>query len=244
MLVWPRLGRLMALSVAAVMLGGCPVQLVSPYNAELQQRASAMQAEVGTWDLMMGAAAGTVAADPRYPDVGATLDKWRGEADAMLTLAVSNDPGLVNCSAAVKAVHNAIIEALPADLRAAQANVAAAKDSANAAGCESTLTARLPTAIEEVRAAVVAGCKLNWINDAWFAGLAENRAAAAKPPPARSASDQDAAANSCRFEFGAPAVPPTNSAASAHGVAVTRLLTILQEIVYIETRKKAAAATR
>ena len=95
------------------------VQLVSPYNADLQQKASTMQAEVGAWDLGMRTAAGTLAADPRYPDVVAKLDGWRGEADAMLTLAVSSDPGVVKCSAALKAVHEAIVNALPPDVRAA-----------------------------------------------------------------------------------------------------------------------------
>ncbi len=241
---WPQRGRALALGAAAVMLGGCPVQLVSPYNSDLQQRASAMQAEVGTWDLAMYAAAGSIAADPRHPDVIATLDKWRGEADAMLTLSVSNDPGLVKCAAAVRAIHEAILEALPADLRAAQQATPAGSASATATGCESSLAARLPAAIEEVRADVTAGCKLNWISDAWFTSLAGNRAAAPRVPAAPAAADQAAVTNSCRFEFGAPTLPPTNAAGSAHGVAVSRLLTLLQEIVYIETRKKAATAAK
>jgi hypothetical protein len=37
--------------------------------------------------------AGTIADDRHHPDVAATLDKWHGEAHAMLTLAISNDPG-------------------------------------------------------------------------------------------------------------------------------------------------------
>jgi hypothetical protein len=45
------------------------------------------------WDLTMRRGAGMIADDPRHPDVAATIDKRRGEADAMLTLAVSTDPG-------------------------------------------------------------------------------------------------------------------------------------------------------
>ena len=67
-----------------------------------------MQAEVASWDLTMRAGAGTVADDPRNPDVNATLNKWRGEADAMLTLAVSNDPNAINCNDATKSVRGMI----------------------------------------------------------------------------------------------------------------------------------------
>ena len=73
----------------------CTAQLVAPYNADLQQRASSMQAEVASWDLAMRHGAGTIADDPRNPDVIAQLNKWRGDADAMLTLAISSDPQTV-----------------------------------------------------------------------------------------------------------------------------------------------------
>jgi hypothetical protein len=223
-------------------LGACTPQLVAPYNPDLQQKASAMQAEVGAWDLTMRAAAGTVAADPRNPDVAATLNRWQGEADAMLTLAVSNDPGQVRCSEAVNAVQAAIIGALPADVRAAaQANAQSAGAGSTAGGCESVLVASLGEEIGTIRQVLEAGCKLRWIDDSWFA--TQGRDTAARPPAAPKRGDQDAVARSCGFEF-SPSGQATGAATAAHGTAVSRLLMLLQEIVYIETRKKASAASK
>ena len=243
---WRRLSCFAALVAAMFLIAACTVQLVAPFNADLQQKASTMQAEVGTWDLAMHSAAGTTAADPRHPDVTARLDKWRGEADAMLTLTVSGDPGLVNCSAAVKAVQEAIFAALPPDVRAAQQANAAAADSSSSSGigCESTLAASLGAQIEEIRAVLAAGCKLDWIDDAWFAALAQNGAAASKPPAAPQKAQQDGVSASCRFEFTPLSRTPANAAGAGHGPAVSRLLRSLQAIVYVETRKKASAASK
>ena len=238
-----RLTRFAMLAAATANIGACAVQLVSPYNADLQQKASTMQAEVGAWDLGMRTAAGTLAADPRYPDVVAKLDRWHGEADAMLTLAVSSDPGVVKCSAALKAVHEAIVNALPPDVRAAvPANAAGARGSAM--GCGSALASTLGEQIEEIRKVVLLACKLNWIDDAYFAALAQNRATAPKPATAPPKADQDAVTASCQFEFSASSQAPTGAAGAGHGPAVSRLLRSLQAIVYIETRKKAAAASK
>ena len=107
--------------VAAMAAAACTVQLVAPYNSELLQKATSMQEEVVAWDAKMRRGAGTVADDPRHPEVAATIDKWRGEADAMLTLAASNDPGIANCSETVKTVFGAIQSSVPADLRTAPA---------------------------------------------------------------------------------------------------------------------------
>jgi hypothetical protein len=236
------LRRLLVCAVATAVLGACTPQIVAPYNPELQQKASAMQAEVGSWDLAMRAAAGTVAADPRNPDVAATLNRWQGEADAMLTLAVSNDPGQVRCSEAVNAVQAAIIAALPADLRAAaQANAQSAASRSTAAGCESVLVTSLSEEINTIRQVLDAGCKLKWIDDGWFA--TQGRDTAARPPAAPKRADQDAVAASCRFEF-SPSGQANDTATAAHGTAVSRLLMLLQEIVYIETRKKASAGAK
>jgi hypothetical protein len=209
----------------------CAPQLVAPYNSDLQQKASAMQAEVGSWDLAMRSAAGTAAADPRYPDVSASLDKWRGDADAMLTLAISDDPGVLKCGTAVQAVHQAILDALPADVRAdLQANAPAANSGASAAGCEATLVAALPDEIEEIRAILTAGCKLSWVSDGWFSNFAQNRAAASKPPAPPRAADQGAVTNGCRFQFEPSTQTPPNAGGAGHGIAVSRLLRTLQEI--------------
>jgi len=53
------------------MAAACAEQLVSPYNAELAQKASSMQAEVAAWDLTMRGGAGTIADDPRHPEAAA-----------------------------------------------------------------------------------------------------------------------------------------------------------------------------
>lgn len=243
--LWGGLKGLAALATATVVTTGCAVQLVSPYNSDLQQRASAMQAEVGTWDLAMRAAAGSVRADPRNPAVAEPLNKWRGQADAMLTLAISSDPGLVKCGDAIKAIHHAIVDALPADVSRQEIDAAAGGGSATqAVGCESVLVSRLGDEIDQIRTALAAGCKLSWVDDAYFATIAQNTANAPKPPVAPRKADQDAVTGSCSFEFNALSQAPPNAAAAGHGVAVSRLLRTLQAIVYIETRKKAAAATK
>ena len=245
MLLRHRLLRWLVLLFAPAWVVACAPQLVAPYNSDLQQKASAMQAEVGGWDLAMRGAAGTVAADPRYPDVSAKLDKWRGDADAMLTLAISDDPGVLKCSTAVQAVRQAIVDALPADVRAdLQASAPAANSGARTAGCEATLVAALPDEIEEIRAILTAGCKLNWVNDAWFSNFAQNRATASKPPAAPRAADQTAVTNGCRFQFEPSSQTPPNAGSAGHGVAVSRLLRTLQEIVYVEARKKAAVPSK
>jgi hypothetical protein len=102
------LGRLAILGIATGLITTCTVQLLAPYNAELAQKASSMQSEVAAWDLTMHNGAGTIGEDPRNPSVSATLNKWRGEADAMLTLAISNDPGVVNCREAMRVASGAI----------------------------------------------------------------------------------------------------------------------------------------
>ena len=114
-------------------LSACTVQLVSPYNPELARMASSMQAEVTAWDLKMRSGAGTIADDPRNPEILETLNKWRGEAAAMLTLAISNDPGNVSCGEAVKAMSGAIKSRIAAILPEAAAT-AAAGSSAGARG--------------------------------------------------------------------------------------------------------------
>src|SRR5271166_5791981 len=143
-----RLGRLAVAVGACAGAAACAVQLVAPYNSELAQRASSMQAEVAAWDLTMRGGAGTIADDPRNPEVVAIINKWHGEADAMLTLAVSNDPGKVNCSEAAKAVSAAIDSRLPADLQAA---ATAGNANAGPSGCEAELVASVGTGIDDIQ---------------------------------------------------------------------------------------------
>jgi hypothetical protein len=232
----------LAILVTAMAATACTVQLVAPYNSELQQKASSMQAEVVAWDLTMRRGAGTIADDPRHPDVAATIDKWRGEADAMLTLAVSNDPGTANCSEAAKTVSGLIEGGIPADLRAAAQSTGSDAAATGPSGCETALVASIGTGIDDVEKALKY-CRVSWITDAYFAGLSQNRATAPNPPPAPDAAAQKMLSNQCLAEFKvAPAL--ANLAGAQHGRAVSALLTTLEAIVYVETRKKAAEASK
>jgi hypothetical protein len=238
-------GRLAGFVVVAVLTAACTVQLVAPYNAELQQKASSMQAEVAAWDLTMRRQAGTIAADPRQPDVAATINKWRGDSDAMLTLAASNDPGNVNCSAAVKAVIGAIEGGVPPNLRAAVATSAeaASNDQARASsGCETALVAKIGTDLDNVERSLK-HCQLQWVSDAYFTALATN-GAPPSPPVAPDAEAQRKLENRCLAEFKVVPGAPDNTVDALHGRAVSALLTTLQSIVYVETRKKAIEAAK
>ena len=238
--------RLAAIVLVTFLPSACTVQLVAPYDSDLQQKASSMQAEVAAWDLAMRGSAGTVAADPRNPDVTATINKWRGEADAMLTLAESNDPNMVSCSDAVKSTYAAIESGIPANLRAAAAQASAAATQANAAtpsGCEAGLVADLGTGIDDIEKALKY-CKVSWVQDAYFTALSQNRATAPSPPKAPTDADQTKLTKSCLAEFNAASQLPAAAAGARHGRAVSTLLTTLQAIVYVENRKKAAEASK
>ena len=52
----------------------------------------------------MRSQAGTVATDPRNPQVQAALQRWLGELEAMQQLQFSTDPGLIECRAAADSV--------------------------------------------------------------------------------------------------------------------------------------------
>jgi hypothetical protein len=237
--------RLAAIVLVTFLPSACTVQLVAPYNSDLQQKASSMQAEVAAWDLAMRGSAGSVAAAPRNPDVIATINKWRGEADAMLTLAESNDPNMVSCSDAVKSTYAAIESGIPANLRtAAQASAPATQaNAATPSGCEAGLVADLGTGIDDIEKALKY-CKVSWVQDAYFTALSQNRATAPSPPKAPTDADQTKLTKSCLAEFNAASQLPAAAAGARHGRAVSTLLTTLQAIVYVENRKKAAEASK
>jgi hypothetical protein len=221
---------------------GCTVQLVAPYNSELAQRASSMQAEVVAWDLRMRNGAGTTLADPRHPDVAATLNKWRGEADAMLTIAISNDPGTVNCSEAVKTVSAAIEGRIAAELRAAIPPAVATGGGVR--GCETALVAAIGTGIDDVERALKY-CRADWIGDTYFVELGQSRFTALKPPAPPNPTAQETLRRSCFAEFRPSSNAPADALAAArHGRAVSSLSTTLQAIVYLENRKKAALVSK
>ena len=167
-----RAGEAVWMAVATLVVAACTVHLVAPHSADLQQKASAMQAEVGTWDLTMRTAAGSIAADPRNPDVSAALNKWRGEADAMLTLAISNDPGVAHCGQMLAAMSRAIETRIPASVRAA-VPPATAPAAGPQQGCEAQLVADIATGIDDV-ARALKYCQVSWVPDSYFTALAQN----------------------------------------------------------------------
>lgn len=231
-------GRLFLAAIAFATASACTTQLVAPYDSQLAEQASSMQAEVSSWDLTMREGAGTVTDDPRNPGVAALLNKWRGEADAMLTLAVSNDPHTVSCNRAAQAVYAGMESMIPANLRpAAQASANPGAPSS----CEAGLVADLGSGIDDV-AKALKWCRMNWVPDSYFAGLGTNVAGVPPPPAAPSRDDQDKLTKSCLAEFKAPDQGSGGSAGMQHGRAVSHLLTTLQAIVYVENRKKAAAS--
>jgi hypothetical protein len=219
----------------------CTVQLVAPYNSELEQKASSMEAEVSSWDLAMRQGAGRIDDDPRNPDNVKMLNKWRGEADAMLTLIVSSDPDLVNCSEVAQKVYKTLEDQLPQQVRAnvQKTTDGATQTSGARAGCEAAVVADLNSAIDDA-ADKLKYCKLDWVKDDYFAGASHAAATAAPPPPA-SSDAQEKINRSCLAEF-RETPPGGSSPGTRHGRAVSHLLTTLQVIVYVENRKKAAAS--
>ena len=217
----------------------CTAQLVAPYNADLQQKASSMQAEVASWDLAMRHGAGTIADDPRNPDVIATLNNWRGNIDAMLTLAISSDPQAVDCNAAAGSVRSLIELNIPPDLRT---GISSTGSSGAKSGCEAALVSGIQGNIDSIELAL-SRCRADWVPDTYFTALSQNRASAPKPP-ATTEAKQDGLKRSCESAFRPAPGAPANAAEAQHGRAVSALLTTLQVIVYVESRKKAAAAAQ
>jgi hypothetical protein len=232
--VLTQVSRTTLIAVFATMTA-CTIQLVSPYNSELEQKASAMEAEVSSWDLAMRQGAGRVDDDPRNPDNVKMLNKWRGEADALLTLMVSTDPGIVNCSEAAQAAYKAIESKIPEAVRPTTAPPSTLAHS----GCEAELVADLHSGIDDV-AKGLKYCQVSWIKDDYFLTLGSHQLSPPSPPSTVSSDEQTAFTRSCLAEFKESV--GESAPGTGHGRAVSHLLTTLQVIVYVENRKKAAAA--
>jgi hypothetical protein len=222
-------------------LGACQVQWVSPYRAELQKRTTDMLAEVVAWESHMRAVAGTAAADPRNPDVQATLEKWHGEIEAMSEIELGIDPGSTACDEFVKTISGSISErlknTLPAGPEAASSGIKPVSH------CE-TLPGIFTRMIKQVTVSIpieLSQCKLPWLSDEYFLALQEGRATAGAASPARpvpkqakagtpSEVQQAIAARDCRSLF----EPPSGA---AHGNLVDPLVVDLDAIVYREGRQ-------
>jgi len=60
-------------------------------------------------------AAGTAAADPRYPDVKAKLQEWNGDVEVMATLQLAIEPSSACCDAFISAICRAVYKRLKTD---------------------------------------------------------------------------------------------------------------------------------
>jgi len=256
------------LFLITIVLNGCQVQWVSPYNTDLQKTATDMLKDVVAWESHMRGAAGTAAADPRSPDVQAKLDAWRGNIEAMSEIEIGIDPGSTVCDkflAAISNMSSAVINAKWKNIPSAPA--AASSDGKVFRHCE-TLPDIFTLMMQQVgdntdsKPQVGDGaqkkapesatiplvlnqqCKLSWLSDEYFASLKEGRATAGAPSPARPAPG------------GAP--PPTGDeqekvtkkcravfeppAGSVHGDLLSPLIVMLDAIIYREGRQAPSAS--
>jgi hypothetical protein len=236
-----------ALFLATLTLGGCEVEWVSPYSADLQKKATDMLADVVAWESHMRDVAGTAAADPRHPDVQAKFETWRGDIEAMSEIELAIDPGSTACDEFIAAISAKISAGLKNILpTAAAAGSSTAKPITH---CE-TLPGIFSRMIKQVSANMPLEldqqCKLPWLSDDYFAALREGRATAGAPSPARPASasakagtptvDQQAAAIArCRSLF----EPPKGA---VHGDLVDSLVIDLDAVIYREGRQAPLSA--
>jgi hypothetical protein len=94
------------LSAMLLLLAGCTVQLVSPYNAEIANRTVAMYEDVSVFEEHMRTLGGTVAGDPRQPELQRLFDGWWGSLQTMRALSVSNAAGVIDCAAVARWVED------------------------------------------------------------------------------------------------------------------------------------------
>lgn len=242
--------QMLSLLIGAAMLGACSVQLVSPYSADLQRRASDMVAEVSAWDLHMQNISGTVGSDPRHSDVQTALQNWQGEVDAMTGIALGLDPGIVRCDEVAGRVAAGIRPLLPKSMTAGlpPAGAAPSIHSAKAQGCEVFVFNQINNDLATLQQLLDRQCRLPWLSDEYFTTLTENKAAQTVSRPPRPATMQAGSARSktpngptsdeqalararCGALFGGGGI-------AQNGPAVSNLVHDLQAIVYIESRKK------
>jgi hypothetical protein len=236
---------------AILLLAGCRAQWVSPYNADLQRRATDMLSDVVAWEAHMRSVAGTAAADPRNPDVQARLETWRGHIEAMSEIEIGIDPGATACDAVLARISGTLSDTLKKALPTAPA--AASSATKPITYCE-TLPGIFTRMMQQVsdstdtppRPAVIPlvldqQCKLPWLSEDYFASLGEGRAIAGASSPARPASasakpasptkeQQSLAIRNCRALFVSPP-------GQVHGNLVHSLVVDLDAVIYREGRQ-------
>jgi len=257
-------------AVSTLTLAACHMQWVSPYSADLQKRATDMLSEVVTWEAHMRSVAGTVAADPRHPDVQAQLAKWQGEIEAMSEIEIGIDPGSTSCDAFLQSISKGVgqleltlqkevsilssdmnsythCETLPSIFTKMMVQVSGGiknKENKESVG----IPKELNKGDDKVGVPIILEqqCKIPWLEDDYFTQMKEGKATAGSPLPARPQSNS-----------ATQRVPSTNEEAdiknrclnaltqtpgTSHSTIVDSLITDLDAIIYREGRQAPVAS--
>jgi len=236
----PRFAGLVALGILFA-APSCSTQLVAPYSADLQMRATNMLAEVSAWEAEMGAAAGTVDADPRNPAVIGQLAKWEGEVEAMAAIEAGIDPGSASCDQVVAALTGAFTKQWPKLGQSASPSSGSSASKPPSLQCESLpgifasmdkqLKMNIPEALDQQ-------CKLPWVPDSFFAGQASPSQSTTPKPPGNPVA-QAAALTLARQRCAALFTPESAGVGQvvAHGDLLDSLITDLAAVIYREERQ-------
>ena len=100
--------------LVAPALGGCAVQVVSPYDAAIEARAAALHEELIGFELAMRRSAGTPEGDPRTEANRARFDGWQASVETMEALSAMLDTRRVDCRGVVAHSGQGIGGAAPA----------------------------------------------------------------------------------------------------------------------------------
>jgi hypothetical protein len=234
--------------ILSAVVQGCQVQLVSPYSADVQKRASDMISEVSAWELQMRDEAGTPEGDPRNPNIRAQFAKWDGQLEAMVAVEAALNPEIIQCdrlAGAVTQSSKVIAEQAPPVTRSSSSSAGAITHQS----CETQVFQNLQQTLMEMQQVVQHQCELPWLTEDHFQQIGDPRAVAA---PQRSAvtskantsaptADQQRIARENCVKIFRPAVAQGQQN-TGHGVVIAPVIGQLYDIVYIETRKSTAAA--
>src|SRR5690242_13260741 len=164
----------MALIMTAV-VQGCQVQLVSPYSADVQKRASDMISEVSAWELQMRDVAGTLEADPRNAVIRALFAKWDGELEAMAAIEAALNPEIIKCDKLAAAVAQSSNAAIPEQVSPAIAGPSNSAGLLTHQSCETQVFQNLQQTLIEMKQVVEHQCELPWLTGDYFQAISTHR---------------------------------------------------------------------
>jgi hypothetical protein len=209
----PCLHRSMTLFALAVT--SCQANWVSPYNADLQKRATDMLSQVTAFELTLAETSDTSAADPAKPAVAERLAGWAGEVEAMAAIEDSIDPRSAACDKAIEAIAGPAVQAVEA--QAASTGALAAGTAPFALKCES-----LPDIFASMRQELV------------------QHIPHALGEQCRSGQAPSLFAQRCQFLF----IPdPRKGPGERHGLLFSHLITDLDIIIFREGRQASGQAS-